>query len=62
MDKRPAYSVPENTAPEIAAVLLRSAARRTVYVDPQGEAFWLKPEKAQAIHARHGGQLFPPSR
>jgi len=60
--ERPNYSVPQNTPAQIAALLTKAAERKTVYVDPNGDAFWLNPDHAAAIHARHGGQLFPPSR
>ncbi len=57
---RPTYTIPANTPAPLAAMLLAAAARKTVYVDARGEAFWLNAERAEAIAAKNGGTLFPP--
>jgi hypothetical protein len=60
MDRRPEYPMPADLPPALAQLMVAKAATRTVWVNAEGVPFWLLPERAAAIHARHGGQLFPP--
>lgn len=57
---RPAYTVPANTPAPLASMMMAAAARKAVWVNPEGEAFWLnETAQAEAIAAKNGGTVFP---
>lgn len=58
---RPAYPRPTTVAPEIADLMVAAAARKAVWVNPEGTPFWLNSyEQAKAIAAKQGGVAFGP--
>lgn len=58
---RPAYPRPTTVLPEIADLMVAAAARKAVWVNPEGTPFWLNSyEQAKAIAAKQGGVAFPP--
>ena len=58
---RPEYVIPPNTPLWLAKTLSVASTHKWVYIDVRGNAFWLNEGHAKAIHAKHGGQLFPPN-
>lgn len=60
MNARPEYNVPCSASPATQALLAEAAKRKTVWVNPEGQPFWLNHDRAVAVHAKNGGQIFPP--
>ena len=60
MNSRPNYVPPASASPKMRATLAAAAKRKTVWVNPEGQPFWLNHDRAVAVHAKNGGQIFPP--
>ena len=59
MNTRPVFQIADD-AP-MAAMFREAAERKTVYVNLDGEAFWLNSQaQAEAIAAKNGGSVYPP--
>jgi len=58
---RPAYPTHDTLPAAIAAQIVESSLRKAVWVNSDGEAFWLNDlAQAEAIAAKSGGTVFPP--
>lgn len=58
---RPEYPRPESLPAHIADLMVAASRRKAVWVNTDGEAFWLNDQRqAEAIAAKHGGVVFAP--
>lgn len=60
MNARPEYQVPTTVSPATQALLAEAAKRKTVWIRKGGKPAWLNHKTAVRIHAKYGGQIFPP--
>lgn len=58
---RPVYEVPSTVPANLAALMMEASHRKAVWVNTDGQAFWLNElAQAEAIAAKNGGVVFPP--
>ena len=58
---RPSFPTPANLPASLAATMVAAADRKAVYVNLNGDAFWLNDTaQAEAVAAKNGGTVYPP--